>query len=186
MATKRLPKKLPSQQELWDKFDYNPGTGILTRKELDRKYFKSDKGWKMYNGKHAGKEAGALKPTGYVEVRINQQGIYKAHRVIWKWMTGEEPGLEIDHKNGNRADNRFENLESHDVYGMNNLNAAKYSNNRSGHVGVHQLPSGSWMAIGSCEGKTVYLGVQKDYDTAVKVRQEWQDAQGLFSQRHGS
>lgn len=37
---------------------------------------------------------------------------YRLHRIIWKWMTGEDPppGHFVDHKNRNRRDNRWSNL----------------------------------------------------------------------------
>ena len=35
---------------------------------------------------------------------------YRAHRLIWKWMTGDDPEREIDHINQDPYDNRWENL----------------------------------------------------------------------------
>ena len=32
------------------------------------------------------------------------------HRLIWKWMTGNDPPATIDHKNRIKDDNRWENL----------------------------------------------------------------------------
>ena len=32
------------------------------------------------------------------------------HRIIWKWVTGEEPGYTIDHINRIPSDNRIRNL----------------------------------------------------------------------------
>ena len=43
------------------------------------------------------------------------------HRLVWKWVTGEEPGVTIDHINRQRSDNRFWNLRIADwVTQMNN------------------------------------------------------------------
>ena len=57
-----------------------------------------------------GKVAGSPK-DGYLEVGI--QGVsYRIHRVIWAIATGEWPpeDKDIDHVNGDRADNRWQNL----------------------------------------------------------------------------
>lgn len=50
------------------------------------------------------------KSTGYVRAMV--QGInYRCHRLIWNWHNGDIPNkLIIDHINGDRADNRIENL----------------------------------------------------------------------------
>ena len=56
------------------------------------------------------KEAGYLEKDGYRRVMFAGKA-YPIHRVIWTMFYGEIPkGKFIDHLNGERADNRIENL----------------------------------------------------------------------------
>ncbi len=48
---------------------------------------------------------------GYLRVHPYRGISWKAHRVIWKWMTGEDAET-VDHINRNRADNRWCNLRN--------------------------------------------------------------------------
>lgn len=58
---------------------------------------------------------GSLDRVGYVQVVHVTRGerIWPmAHRLIWEAVNGPVPdGLEINHRNGRKADNRIENLE---------------------------------------------------------------------------
>ena len=75
---------------------YDPETGCFTRR-VSRRSFK------------AGTIAWSLTHYGYIRVVINKIE-YRASRLAWFYMTGEWPDLDIDHKNRNRADDRWENL----------------------------------------------------------------------------
>jgi len=111
-------------EELRERFDYNPATGLFIRKRR--------------LGRHAaGTVAGAVSAIhGYVFISINKQ-LYRAHRLAWFYHYGEWPeaGFEPDHKNGNRADNRICNLRLA-TRSQNNGNAKIRSDNSSGFRGV--------------------------------------------------
>jgi hypothetical protein len=61
----------------------------------------------------AGTPVGAVCSDGYVRLGGNRNGYLYAHRVIYEAVHREiPPGLEIDHLNGRKADNRARNLEA--------------------------------------------------------------------------
>ena len=52
-------------------------------------------------------------PQGYVQVRFKERYFGLAHRLIWESVHGPIPaGLQINHKNGVKSDNRIANLEA--------------------------------------------------------------------------
>jgi hypothetical protein len=53
--------------------------------------------------------AGSVNVRGYYDISIDGRK-YVAHRLAWLYVTGQWPAYEIDHINGDRADNRFCNL----------------------------------------------------------------------------
>ena len=71
--------------------------------------FKSERFWRAWNTRYAGKTINNKFPNGYIYFRIT--GIqYLAHRVAWLISTGDWPKDEIDHINGVSSDNRIANL----------------------------------------------------------------------------
>ena len=69
-----------------------------------------DFGHKSFNTKHAGKMA--CKHGGDYKIVKHYSKGYYAHRVIWEMFNGEIPeGMEIDHINCDKHDNRIENLQ---------------------------------------------------------------------------
>ena len=75
------------------------------RYEDGKLYWKVDRG----RGVKAGDRAGSFRPEGYRQVQVMSIP-YLEHRVIWCLVHSEFPSFSIDHKNGNIADNRIENL----------------------------------------------------------------------------
>lgn len=88
----------------------------------------------------AGRVAGCLCATGYQSIRINRKP-YQAHRLAWLHVYGEWPRNEIDHMNGNKADNRLSNLREATRF-QNTANRKS----RKTFKGVYLLPSGRWAA----------------------------------------
>lgn len=115
-------KKLPTQAILRELFDYEPLTGNLR--------------WRVNRGTaRAGAVAGTPHVDGYVSICVDRRR-YLAHRLIWAWMRGDVPdGAEIDHDNGVRNDNRWDNLFLTTHKG-NMMNSKLRSDNKSGVNGV--------------------------------------------------
>lgn len=80
----------------------------------------------------AHRQVGCLNTKGYLVATLNldeNRKQVKLHRVIWISKNGIPPhGLVIDHINGNKSDNRIENLRLADIF----LN----SNNRRSYKGI--------------------------------------------------
>lgn len=137
--------------------DYNPETGEFRWKFRDRKYCKSDRSWKSWNGKNAGTTAGTLDERGYRDIRIFSK-LYKAHRLAWLYVYGEWPN-EIDHINRIRDDNSIENLR--DVTGsQNQWNRSIETERTSQYKGVHwNKNANKWHVQIQINGKRKYLGL---------------------------
>ena len=101
MGERRLGDPLTIEQ-LRAALDYNPDTGIFTWKHRPDMSA-------QWNGKWAGKKAGGLHAEGYIGIRVNGRR-HSASWLAWLWVHGDWPLEFIDHKNGDRSDNRIDNL----------------------------------------------------------------------------
>ena len=107
-------------------------------------------------------ECGNINANGYKCLCINRKKYY-AHRVAWEIVHGEIPdGLDIDHKNGIRSDNRIANLRLA-TRSQNLSNAGRRSDNSSGYKGVSRTATGRWRATIQWHGKRKHIG---SFDTA--------------------
>ena len=84
---------------------------------------------------------------------------YATHRLAWLYMTGQWPRDDIDHINGNKADNRFCNLR--DVpknFNMQNERMAR-ANNAHGFMGVQfRKDRGKYVACLRVDGNVRRFG----------------------------
>lgn len=150
---------------------YDPITGILT--------------WLIRRNGHGGcvvgKPAGSLRQHssdtwldgGYIQIVIDQR-VYRAHRLAWWFMTGTPPpkGIDVEHKNRDRADNRWENLRLA-TRSQNNCNAKTRRDNRSGVKGVHpnaRAYGKPWFARITMNKRIIHLGFFDTIEEAAEAR----------------
>lgn len=138
---------LPDQEYLRRRLLYEPETGIL--RWADRPH---TNGW---NPKMAGAVAGTRNGKGYIQIKMDGV-IYLAHRIIWKLVTGCDPGDRVDHWNGTGIDNRWTNLREATPQ-QNQANMRRHKTNRSGFKGV-ALHKGKFCSQICIDGKRTYLG----------------------------
>lgn len=170
---------LPPKELLLTLLEYNPATGSLTWKRREERSYR-DKSW---NSKYASKPAlNSVGAGGYLRGAIGKVN-YQAHRTIWKIMTGEDPE-EVDHINGVRTDNRWENLRSVPRF-QNMRNQKKRRDNTSGFTGVFWNPQAQkWRATIKDNGKSKHLGQFTDLAQAAQARKQAEQALGYHT-NHG-
>ena len=127
-----MSKPILTQSRLRELFDYNPETGVFTRR-----ISKGSRAW-------AGKTSGNVSTSGDVQLFIDGK-LRAAHRMAWLYVYGILPTHCIDHINGSRADNRIVNLR--DVTFAENCQnkRASRSDSTTGLIGVSPHGS-SWRA----------------------------------------
>ena len=152
-------KTLPSLAYLYECLNYDRKTGIFVWKTRPRSHFMMarPRTWLWWNNRFSGKEAGSRHVKGYWCLHIDGSE-YKAHRVAWKMSTGEDPLSEIDHKDGNKGNNRLENLRIA-VGGEQNWNKGLRKSNTSGRRGVNwHRRIKQWAAAIGANGTRRHLG----------------------------
>lgn len=150
-------KPLPPVEYLRECFVYDRDAGTLTWKERPLSHFPSPSIWKMWNTKFAHQIGGHRHASGYLHIRINKRNIM-AHRIIYKLMTGDEPPELLDHKNGIRSDNHWDNIRVATSQ-QNQWNSGIQRNNTIGLKGViFMRRRKKFKAQIGMNGKKVYLG----------------------------
>lgn len=134
-----------TRERLAELLHYDAESGVFTRKV----------GRSGPNAR-AGDIAGCDNGQGYIRIYVDGRP-YKGHQLAWFYTHGLWAD-EIDHINGNRADNRLDNLRSV-TRAQNKMNCATYKSNSSGIKGVSFFrPTGKWKAQIQRDGKKIGLG----------------------------
>ncbi len=162
---------LPTADELRHALAYCPETGVFT--------------WKKTQSNRAivGARAGNINSKGYVEIKLNGK-TYKAHRLAWCYVYGEDPGnMEIDHVDRKKDNNAIGNLRLASRK-QNNENIGIPVNNTSGVRGVSYHPKERrWTAYIYHNKKRVHLGSFKDVSAAAIARKAAEAA--MFTHSNG-
>lgn len=126
--------QLPPAEYLRERFAYDPETGVVTWRERPVSDFPTYRASRVWNARYAGKLAKTKLKSGHLYFAIDHKK-YRSHRLIWKWMTGEEPPPELDHEDTDRTNNRWLNLRPA-TPSQNKCNRGLQRNNTSGFKGV--------------------------------------------------
>lgn len=168
---------------------YDPITGGLTWLPRQPSHFEDASHSKehvcaRWNTRYAGKAAlTAIEQAGYLHGDMMGQR-YKAHRVVWALHFGQWPSDQIDHINGNPADNRIKNLRC--VTAETNMRNQKLScANKSGVIGVCWAEHrGKWSAQIKMNGRKEHLGLFAKLSDAAAARKVAEAKYG-FHPNHG-
>lgn len=156
---------------------YDESAGILTWRVREK-----DSGG--FNRKFGGKEAfTATERKGYKTGRLYGVNL-KAHRVAWALHFGEWPENQIDHINGNKSDNRVENLRPI-VNHENCRHKGMHSRNTSGYTGVsYSNALKMWAAKYKKDYTTIHVGYFNCVTSAALAVHSARVSNG-FSENHG-
>lgn len=146
-----------THQRLLEVLNYNEVTGEFV--------------WKVRIGVRAapGSLAGNVGGGGYRRIWIDKE-LHPEHRLAWFYVNGDWPADQLDHINGNPADNRIANLRDASYYD-NGQNRKLSKNNSSGIKGVSlHKGTGKWQAYITLKRRTHYLGLFENLSDAQKAR----------------
>ncbi len=145
-----------SAKRVRELFDYEPHSGhLLWRKPTNKRF-------------RPGSIVGSPTKNGYLRTSVDDVDCY-VHRLIWLHQTGAWPKADVDHVNGDRRDNRWENLRAA-TRAQNQENQAKAkAHNQTGLLGAHKHRKRFASEI-KIEGVRVRLGL---FDTAEAAHQAY-------------
>jgi len=108
--------------------------------------------------------AGTKGNNGYVLVTVERKP-YLAHRIVWVYFNDGFSKQTIDHINGDRSDNRIENLRE--------ASFQENTRNRKKAAGISFVnKAGKYQATICVDGKTIYLGLFSKASDALVARRE--------------
>ena len=146
-------KLLPSQEVLRLLYIYEPETGLL-RTRLPRGPWGKQPAGSVIECTRLYHPSGRPK---YCQLDINGEKFY-FHRIIWKWMTGDDPPVNVDHDDRDICNNKWNNLRLATV-SENGFNRPMQANNTSGYKGVcFDKARGLFMAKITVNKKVINLG----------------------------
>jgi hypothetical protein len=153
-----------SQVRLIILLDYNPATGVFKHRH--------DRGSGSCRVV-AGQVAGKVLPSGYRAINVDGCSYY-AHRLAVFYMTGEWPVDEVDHRFGDKDDNRWAKIRPATRF-QNRQNAARKNDNL---IGARRQSRGKrWYSSIKVDGRNMHLG---SFDTAEEASAAYLAAKAQF------
>lgn len=163
--------------------EYHPLTGEMYWKDVNPSIMKSDHAYAVYRGQSVGRRAMNIDAgKGYLVGSLDSKRLM-AHRVAWCLFYGDWPEDQIDHIDGNRANNVISNLRSA-CNGRNGHNRGMLRNNSSGYKGVSwsRAGRGSWRyAIRYSGNRIEHSGFKTALDAALAYDKKALELHGEFA-----
>jgi hypothetical protein len=160
------PRDIELTREMaMQRLDYNPNTGEFRWKEPGTNRVK------------VGTIAGHVGVEGYRRITIarggGKQKRVMAHRIAWLIVHGEWPVAFVDHIDGNKTNNRIDNLRLA-TRSQNRMNTPIRADNTTGHKGVfiskNPNRAKKYVAQIAVDGKQRTIGYFLTLDEAVAAR----------------
>lgn len=150
-----VTKQRMTQEEALHHFEYRDGVLIYKNRVL------------RSNKISIGDKVGWERPEGYLKFNFKGKSHY-AHRVIYLMHHGVYP-YEVDHIDGDKRNNRIENLRAA-CRSENASNVKMWSSNKSGYKGVFwNTQAGKWQAKITVNRIAKHLGFYADLLNAAKA-----------------
>lgn len=127
--------------------------------------------WHNFECPHCavGKEVGGLTSKGYVRIILDGDS-YLAHRLAWYYMTGDWPVNQVDHRDLDKTNNRWDNLRPA-TNAQNHQSKRLQKNNTTGVTGVsYNARTGKFYASIKANGHKHYLGTFDTLQGAAHAR----------------
>jgi hypothetical protein len=142
-------------------FAYDPASGELRWKERPASHFATVHAQRIFNASHAGKLIQSKTSTGHVHCHLSYQGRsikLLVHRVAFCLQTGRWPVFQVDHIDGNPANNAWTNLREANAQ-ENARNSKARKHNSTGLKWVKRSADGKkFSARATVNGQSVHFG----------------------------
>lgn len=151
-------------ERLRELFHYAPETGVFTRL------------LRTSNSVRIGDVAGCRNVYGYWQINCCGK-IRPAHRLAWLYVHGVWPKEQVDHIDGDRANNRIDNLrEATSAENKQNTRRPRSDNRSSGLLGVSKEGI-KWHAKIQVKNRTIHLGY---FESANEAHAEYLRAKAIY------
>lgn len=149
---------------------YDSLSGNVFWRDRGEKWFVDERSYNIFKTSFLMKQVKNVDGAGYYQIPIFGK-FFLSHRVIWLYVHGYWPENQIDHINGNKLDNRIENLRECTI-AQNMHNSKPNKNARIPYKGVYLRKDGMYISEIHNNNKKFWLGSFKTAEDAAKAYDE--------------
>jgi len=171
---------LPSVEYLSECFQYDCASGLLYWKDRPKAHFQTQAAWKRHKTLRSGKPVLTTNAYGYRVVRISVQGknkLFFCHRIVYSMFYGDTDMI-VDHINGDRLDNRIENLRA--VSSRENLLNTSVKRRQGLKGAYYEADRDKWLSQIKINYKSFHLG---RFDTEQEAHQAYMNVFDMHKEK---